>query len=104
MVERVDEVKSMNNLTKKAQEMQTKISNLQEKFEKKEIESFSEDGVVKVIVNGRQQVLDICIDKESLDIADVEKLESLIKTTVNQALDKSREIFSHAMSDITGIF
>ncbi len=93
-------MKNMNQLLKQAQQMQAKMSTLQNELAEREIESSSGGGMVKVKVNGKQEILAITINKECTD--DVEMLQELVKTAVNQAIKESQEMVSSAMSKITG--
>ncbi|MBT3983088.1 MAG: YbaB/EbfC family nucleoid-associated protein [Bacteriovoracaceae bacterium] len=92
----------MNQMMKQAQQMQAKISTLQNELNDREVEAASGGGMVKVKVNGKQELLSISIDKECVDPSDVEMLEELVKTAVNQAMNESQEMVSNAMSKITG--
>jgi nucleoid-associated protein EbfC len=95
-------MKNMNNLLKQAQQMQTKLATLQGELSTREVESSSGGGMVKVKVNGKQELLDIKINRECVDPEDVEMLEELIKTAINQAMKESQDMVSSAMSKITG--
>jgi DNA-binding YbaB/EbfC family protein len=95
-------MKNMNDLMKQAQLMQSKISMLQKELEAREVESSAGGGMVKVKVNGKQELLSISISKECVDPGDVEMLEELVKTAVNQAVKTSQEMVSNAMSKVTG--
>ena len=57
-------MKGMGNMMKQAQKLQTKMLKLQEELADKSVESTSGGGMVRVVANGRQQVLSITIDKE----------------------------------------
>lgn len=93
---------NMNNLLKQAQQMQAKLAALQNELSTREVESSSGGGMVKVKVNGKQELLAITINKECVDPNDVEMLQDLVKTAVNQAMKESQEMVSGAMSKITG--
>jgi DNA-binding YbaB/EbfC family protein len=58
--------------------------------------------MVKVTVNGKQELLKININKECVDPDDVETLEELVLTAVNQAMKESQDMVSDAMSKVTG--
>ena len=94
--------RNMNNLLKQAQQMQTKMTALQKELESRELETSSGGGMVKVKVNGKQEILDLVIDKECVDPSDVEMLQELVKTAVNQAVKESQDMVSDAMSKVTG--
>jgi len=94
--------KNLNNLLKQAQQMQQKMTLLQKELETREIEVSSGGGMVKILINGKQQILQMKISKECIDLNDVESLEELVKTSVNQAIKESQGMVSQAMSKITG--
>lgn len=94
--------KNMNHLMKQAQQMQQKMSTLQKELETRELETSSGGGMIKIKINGKQEILEFSIDKECVDPSDVESLEELVKTAVNQAVRESQDMVSNAMSKITG--
>jgi DNA-binding YbaB/EbfC family protein len=94
--------KNMQNLMKQAQQMQQKITTLQKELESREFETSSGGGMVKIKINGKQEILEMKIDKECVDPNDIETLEELVMTGVNQAVKESQEMVSSAMSKITG--
>jgi DNA-binding YbaB/EbfC family protein len=87
-------MKNMNNLMKQAQQMQAKLATLQKELETREVESSSGGGMVKVKVNGKQELLSIEINKDCVDPNDVEMLEELVMTAINQGLKESQEMFN----------
>ncbi|HLW56152.1 MAG TPA: YbaB/EbfC family nucleoid-associated protein [Bacteriovoracaceae bacterium] len=89
------------NLMKQAQQMQAKMATLQNELAGRVIEA-SAGGVVKVKVNGKQELLEIKIDKECVDPNDVESLEELVLTAVNNGLKESQNMVQEAMSKVTG--
>ena len=93
---------NMNQMMKQAQQMQTKMKALQSELDKKEFQASSGGGMISVKVNGKQEVLDIKINKECVDPDDVEMLEELVKTAVSQAMKDSSDTVSAAMSKVTG--
>lgn len=93
---------NMNNLMKQAQQMQAKLAMLQNELADREVEASAGGGMVKVKVNGKQQLLSISIDKECVDPNDVSTLEELVFTAVNQAMKQSQDMVQQAMSKVTG--
>ena len=93
---------NMNNLMKQAQQMQAKLATLQNELADREIEASAGGGMVKVKVNGKQQVMSITINKECVDPNDIATLEELVLTAVNQGLKQSQDMVQQAMSKITG--
>jgi len=95
-------MKGMGNIMKQAQKLQSKIIKLQEEMADKTVESTSGGGMVKVVANGRQQIVAIQIEKEVVDSDDVEMLQDLIIAAVNDALARSQEMVTGEMSKLTG--
>lgn len=93
---------NMNNLMKQAQQMQAKLAMLQNELAEREVEASAGGGMVKVKVNGKQQLLSISINKECVDPNDVATLEELVFTAVNQAMKDSQDMVQQAMSKVTG--
>ena len=86
---------------KQAQQMQRKMSAVQERLEDLVVEGVAADGMVKVKMDGNQKLLDINIDpaaqREELDL-----LEDLILIAVNQAVIKSQDKAQKRMNAVTG--
>ena len=95
-------MKGMANMMKQAQKLQAQMVKLQEEMAEKTVETTSGGGMVKVVANGRQQVVSIQIEKEVVDSEDVEMLQDLILAAVNDALAKSQEMVTEEMSKLTG--
>lgn len=93
---------NMNQLMKQAQQMQQKIAVLQKELDSRELDTSAGGGMIKIKINGKQELLEVKIDKECVDPSDVEMLEELVKTAVNQAITESQEMVSTAMNKITG--
>ena len=75
---------------------------MQLQLEDKRVEATSGGGMVRAVVNGKQEVLEIKIDKEVIDPKETEMIEELVAVAVNRALEKSREMLGEEMSKITG--
>ena len=95
-------MKNMNKLMKQAQQMQSKMTKLQEEMGEKTVEATAGGGMVKVVANGKQQVLSIQVEKEVVDPEDVEMLQDLIVAAVNEALSRSQAMVNEEMSKLTG--
>jgi DNA-binding YbaB/EbfC family protein len=95
-------MKGMANMMKQAQKLQSQMLKLQEELAEKTVESSSGGGMVKVVANGRQQIVSIQIEKEVVDPEDVEMLQDLVLAAVNDALAKAQEMASSEMGKLTG--
>ncbi len=93
---------NMGNMMKQVQQMQLKMEKIQAELEEAEVEGTSGGGMVKVVANGKQDVVSITIDPEVVDPEDVEMLQDLIVAAVSQAREKAQELQAERMSAVTG--
>lgn len=93
---------NMGKLMKQAQQLQTKMAKLQEEMGDKTIEASAGGGMVKVVANGKQEIVSIEIEKEVVDPEDVDMLQDLILAAVNEALTRSQSMVSEQMGKLTG--
>ncbi|MFW6030068.1 MAG: YbaB/EbfC family nucleoid-associated protein [Halanaerobiales bacterium] len=93
---------NMNKLMKQAKEMQAKMSKMQNELEEKTVETTAGGGAVKVVVNGKQEVLDLEIDPDAVDPEDVEMLEDMILAAVNEGMRKVQDMVDEKMGKVTG--
>ncbi len=94
--------KNMGKLLKEAQKMQEKMAKVQEELSSKKVEATAGGGMVKVQMNGAQELVSIKIDKEVVNPDDIEMLETLIQAAINEATRKSREMMQEELSQVTG--
>lgn len=93
---------NMNNILKQAQKMQENMQKMQEELETKEVEASVGGGAVTVKVNGKKEVIDISIKPEVVDPEDIEMLQDLVLSAVNEALRSVDDMQSSQMSKLTG--
>lgn len=84
------------------QKMQMMMESAQAEIEKKEVTTTSGGGAVTVTVNGKKEVEKIEIKPEVVDPDDIEMLEDLVLTAVNEGLRQMEEISNAEMSKVTG--
>ena len=94
--------KGLGNIMKQAQQMQAKIARVQQELEDKEVEATAGGGMVTARANGKQQILDLIIEKDVVDPEDIEMLQDLVLAAVNEAIKKSQEMIQGEMSKVTG--
>lgn len=93
---------NINNLMKQAQAMQKQMEEMQKEVEAAEFEASVGGGAISVRVNGKKEVLGINIKPEVVDPDDVEMLEDLVLSAVNEALRKADEETANKMGKLTG--
>ena len=79
---------NINQLMREAKKMQADLEKSQEELQAKEFEATSGGGAISVKVGGNKEIKEIKISKAVVDPDDVEMLQDLIITCVNEALRK----------------
>ncbi len=74
----------------------------QEDLATRTIEGTAGGGVVSVTVNGQKKVIGVAIKPEAVDPDDVEMLQDLVLTAINDAMSKAEELAGKEMSKLTG--
>lgn len=82
---------NINQLMKEAKKMQADMEKSQDELQARDFEASAGGGAVSVKVSGGKQIKEIKISKDVVDPEDVEMLEDLIMTSVNEALRKVDE-------------
>ena len=89
-------------MLKQAKRLQAQMAKIQEELGKTTVESSSGGGAVKIVINGHQKVKSIEILPEAVDVEDIEMLQDLILTAVNEAIEKSQDEANKHLSQLTG--
>ncbi len=92
---------NMSTMLKQAREVQKKIEEVQSDLENITINSESGGGLVSVMMNGKQEILELNISKEAME-EDKELLEDLIISAINKALGDSQAEMQSRMNSVTG--
>lgn len=95
-------MKGMNDLLRQAQMMQNKMAKIQEEAGERVVEGTSGGGMVKVSCKGKLELSSVSIDKDVVNPDDVEMLEDLVLTAVNEAIRQAREMMEQEMAAVTG--
>ena len=90
----------MNN--KMMRDLQNKMMKIQDELARETVEVEVGGGVVRVVMNGQQQLQSAMIDPEVVDPEDVDVLQDLIVQAVNDALTRSQELAAQRMGVLTG--
>ncbi len=93
---------NMNNLMKQAQKMQKQMEEMQSSLSDKTLEVTSGGGAVKIVISGKKEIKEINISKDVVDPDDVEMLQDLIMSAVNEAVRQAEELSNSEMAKITG--
>jgi DNA-binding YbaB/EbfC family protein len=95
-------VNNLGNIMKQAKKMQERMGKLQQELETRTIEAQAGGGMVKVVVNGKFEIVSLQIEKDVVNPEDIEMLQDLIVAAVNEGIRKAQEMASAEMAKITG--
>lgn len=94
--------KNLGQLLKQAQKMQQKMQELQEELAAKTAEATAGGGMVTAVVNGKQELVSLRVEKEVIDPNDPGMLQDLVVAAVNEAMKKMQQVVAEEMSKLTG--
>ncbi|WP_293009728.1 MULTISPECIES: YbaB/EbfC family nucleoid-associated protein [unclassified Oscillibacter] len=89
-------------MQQKIQEMQEAMNTAQSAVEVQEFTASVGGGAVEAKVNGKKEILSVNIKPEAVDPEDVEMLQDLIVSAVNEALRQAGDAMEASLNDITG--
>ena len=92
---------NMSTMLKQAREIQKRIEEVQSDLENITINAESGGGLITVMINGKQEILELNISQEAME-EDKELLEDLIISAINKALSDSQEEMQTRMNSVTG--
>ncbi|MCA0199680.1 MAG: YbaB/EbfC family nucleoid-associated protein [Proteobacteria bacterium] len=95
-------MKNLGNIMKQVQDMQTRMSEMQEKLAETEMVGSAGAGMVQATLNGRSELKRVKIDPSLLKPEDAEVLEDLIVAAVNDARGKVERHTQDEMNKLTG--
>ena len=93
---------NMQQIMRQAQKMQKKMEEAQAEAAAQVVESSAGGGMVSVKVNGRQELLEVVIEKDVVNPDDVEMLQDLIVAAVNEGMKKAQQLMQDKLQGITG--
>ena len=91
----------MAGMLKQVMEMKQKMEEIKEQLADETVEAGA-GGMVKVVFNGRMELLELTIDPEVVEKEEKEQLEYLVRTAVNDGLKKTQQMMRDRMQEITG--
>ena len=93
---------NMNSMIKQAQKMQDEITELKNDIEARDFSATSGGGAVEVVVTGAKNIKALTIKPEVVDKDDVEMLQDLIISAINEAMADVEKTTEEEMNKITG--
>ena len=92
-------------MMRQAQQLQNRLAQVQQELEELTVEGSAGGGVVRVTMNGRQEVSEVVIEPEAapnLDQEDLDLLQDLVAAAVNDASTRTQQLAAEKMNAVTG--
>ncbi|HEX2765993.1 MAG TPA: YbaB/EbfC family nucleoid-associated protein [Candidatus Limnocylindria bacterium] len=93
---------NIGQIAKMAQQMQAQMAQAQEELKSTTLEASAGGGAVKIVITGAQEVRSVEIDPSAVDPDEVEMLQDLVLSAMNEAISRSKELERERMGRIAG--
>lgn len=93
---------NQRDLMRQAQQLQARIAKVQEDLGSETVEGSVGGGAITVTMTGHLKVTAVHISPDAIDPADVEMLEELVTSAVNDAVDKAQALAQQRLGAVTG--
>lgn len=93
---------NLGDLMKQAQQLQTKLSRIQEEAGNKTIDASAGGNMITAVMNGRLELMTLRIDPSVMENGDVEMLQDLVIAAVNEAIRKAQKMMAEEMGKVAG--
>jgi DNA-binding YbaB/EbfC family protein len=87
-------------MMRQAQQLQNRLAKVQQELEELTVEGSAGGGVVRVTMNGRQEVSEVVIEPEAAE--DIDLLQDLVAAAVNDASARTQQMAAEKMNAVTG--
>jgi DNA-binding YbaB/EbfC family protein len=91
----------LGNIMKQAQQLQERLSQVQDTVARRTVEASAGGGMVKVVVNGKHELLSLTLDPAVLK-EDVELVQDLVIAAVNEGIRNAQKMVAEEMTKATG--
>ena len=89
-------------IAKMAQQVQAQMAQAQEELKETTLEVTGGGGAVRIVITGAQEVRHVQIDPSAVDPDEVEMLQDLVLSAINEAIGRSKALERERMSSIAG--
>jgi len=93
---------NIGQIAKMAQQMQAQMAQAQQELAETTLEVTAGGGAVRIVITGAQEVRSVEIDPSAVDPDEVEMLQDLVVTAINEAIGRSKELEKERMGSIAG--
>ena len=95
-------MKNIMDILKVAKDAQANINKLQDELGAREVEAAVGGGVVIARANGKQELIGLTIKPEAVELGDLEMLQDMVLSAVNEAMRQSKALAAEEMNKIAG--
>jgi len=89
-------------IAKMAQQVQAQMAQAQDELKETTLEVTAGGGAVRIVITGAQEVRHVQIDPSAVDADEVEMLQDLVMSAMNEAIGRSKALERERMSSIAG--
>lgn len=89
-------------IAKMAQQVQAQMAQAQDELKETTLEVTAGGGAVRIVITGAQELRHVQIDPSAVDADEVEMLQDLVMSAVNEAIGRSKALERERMSSIAG--
>jgi DNA-binding YbaB/EbfC family protein len=93
---------NIGQIAKMAQQMQAQMAQAQQELAETTLEATAGGGAVRIVITGAQEVRSVEIDASAVDPDEVDMLQDLVMTAVNEAITRSKDLERERMGKIAG--
>jgi DNA-binding YbaB/EbfC family protein len=93
---------NIGQIAKMAQQMQTQMAQAQQELAETTLEATAGGGAVRIVITGAQEVRHVEIDRSAVDPDEVDMLQDLVMTAINDAIARSKELERERLGSIAG--
>jgi nucleoid-associated protein EbfC len=93
---------NIGQIAKMAQQMQAQMAQVQAELRETTLEATAGGGAVGVVVTGAQEIRAVEIDPSAVDPDEVDMLQDLVMTAVNEAITRSKQLSEERLASIAG--
>jgi hypothetical protein len=94
---------NLGKFGKQFEDIQKKLARLEEDLKERVVEATAGGGMVKVKVNGAEEVVDLKIERDVINPDDKGMLEDLVLAAVNEGVKKAKKMRETDLAKITGM-
>jgi nucleoid-associated protein EbfC len=99
---KIPDLGGFGDILKQAQELQSKLAQVQQDAQKKTVEASAGGGMVTAVVNGKHEIVELRIDPSVFESGDREMLQDLVIAAVNEGVRRAQAMMAEEMSALTG--